>query len=95
MPHVYNPSYTAGRDQEDCGLKPARANSSVRPYLKKPFTKRAGGVAQGIGPEFKPQYRKKKKLYVTLLCLLRCEVFISAFVLSQVSFKSSLRDLFK
>jgi hypothetical protein len=23
--------------------------------------KRAGGVAQGVGPEFKPQYRKKKK----------------------------------
>jgi hypothetical protein len=22
--------------------------------------KRAGGVAQGVGPEFKPQYRKKK-----------------------------------
>jgi hypothetical protein len=25
-------------------------------------SKRAGGVAQGIGPEFKPQHRKKKKL---------------------------------
>jgi hypothetical protein len=28
---------------------------------KKLSQKRAGGVAQGIGPEFKPQYRKKKK----------------------------------
>jgi hypothetical protein len=28
---------------------------------KKTFTKRAGGVAQGVGPEFKPQYCKKKK----------------------------------
>jgi hypothetical protein len=29
---------------------------------KKPFTKnRAGGVAQGVGPEFKLQYCKKKK----------------------------------
>jgi hypothetical protein len=27
----------------------------------KTFTKTAGGVAQGVGPEFKPQYRKKKK----------------------------------
>jgi hypothetical protein len=27
---------------------------------KKPFTKRAGGVAQGVGPEFKPHYHKKK-----------------------------------
>jgi hypothetical protein len=29
--------------------------------LKKPFTKRAGGVAQGVDPEFKPQFYKKKK----------------------------------
>jgi predicted P-loop ATPase len=24
--------------------------------------KRTGGVAQGVGPEFKPQYHKKKKI---------------------------------
>jgi hypothetical protein len=29
--------------------------------LKNPSHKRAGGVAQGIGTEFKPQYHKKKK----------------------------------
>jgi hypothetical protein len=39
----------------------------VRPYLKKKKKKilhknRAGGVAQGVGPEFKPQYRTKKEL---------------------------------
>jgi hypothetical protein len=28
---------------------------------KKPSQKRAGGVAQGVGPEFKPQFCKKKK----------------------------------
>jgi hypothetical protein len=34
----------------------------VRPYLKKPITKkRACGVAKGAGPEFKPHYCKKKK----------------------------------
>jgi hypothetical protein len=34
----------------------------VRPSLeKKTPRKRAGGVAQGVGPEFKPQYQKKKK----------------------------------
>jgi hypothetical protein len=34
----------------------------MRPYLKKPFIKSwAGGVAEGEGPEFKPQYRKIKK----------------------------------
>jgi hypothetical protein len=33
----------------------------MRPYLKKkkkPITKKAGGVAQGVGPEFTPQYSK-------------------------------------
>jgi hypothetical protein len=29
--------------------------------LKKPSPKRAGGVFQGVGPAFKPQYCKKKK----------------------------------
>jgi hypothetical protein len=34
----------------------------VGPYLEKNHhRKRAGGVAQGEGPEFMPQYRKKKK----------------------------------
>jgi hypothetical protein len=28
---------------------------------KNPSQKRAGGVAQGLGPEFKPQYHQKKK----------------------------------
>jgi hypothetical protein len=34
----------------------------MRPYLENTHhKKRAGGVAQGIGPKFKPQYCKKKK----------------------------------
>jgi hypothetical protein len=33
----------------------------MRPYLKKIFTKRAGGVAQGEGSEFKTQYLKQNK----------------------------------
>jgi hypothetical protein len=34
----------------------------VRPYLEKTHhKKRTGRVAQGVGPEFKPQYCKKKK----------------------------------
>jgi hypothetical protein len=28
--------------------------------LKNPSQKRAGGMAQSVGPEFKPQYRKKE-----------------------------------
>jgi hypothetical protein len=36
--------------------KPAPANSLRDPILKKkPSQNRAGGVAQGVGPEFKPQ----------------------------------------
>jgi hypothetical protein len=44
------------RDQEDRSSKPTQANSSKDPILKKKITKkkRAGGVAQGEGPEFKP-----------------------------------------
>jgi hypothetical protein len=34
-----------------------------RPYLEKnPSQKRTGGVAQGVGHEFKPQYCKRKKI---------------------------------
>jgi hypothetical protein len=38
--HACNSSYSGGRDQEDHSSKPARANSSQDPILKKPFTKR-------------------------------------------------------
>jgi hypothetical protein len=51
--HICSPSNSEGRAQEDHGLKPARANSSQDPISKTPVTKKgAGGVAQGIGPEF-------------------------------------------
>jgi hypothetical protein len=59
--HTHNPSYSGGRDQEDCSLKPAQVNSSQAPSQKTSHRKRAGGVAQGVGPEFKPQYCKKRK----------------------------------
>jgi hypothetical protein len=58
--HTCNPSYSGGRDQEDCGLKSSWANSSRNPISKNPSQKRAGGVAQSEGSEFKPQYYKKK-----------------------------------
>jgi hypothetical protein len=59
--HAYNPSYRGGRDQEDQGSKPAQANRSRDLSQNTHHKKRAGGVAQGVGPEFKPQYHKKKK----------------------------------
>jgi hypothetical protein len=38
---------------------------------KKPFTQknRAGGVAQGEGPGFKPQYCKKKNIFCVCVCV--------------------------
>jgi hypothetical protein len=37
----------------------------VRTYLEKnTLQKRAGGVAQGVGPEFKLQYCQKKKKFL-------------------------------
>jgi hypothetical protein len=53
-----NPNYSGSRDQEDHGSK-----QTVRETLsrKNPSQKRAGGVTQGVGPEFKPQYCKKNK----------------------------------
>jgi hypothetical protein len=57
-----NPSYSGGRDQETCSSKPDRANISKDPISKKPSQKkRTGEVAQGVGPEFKPQCCKNKK----------------------------------
>jgi hypothetical protein len=55
VPHACNPSYSGGKDQEDCGSKPTQANSSGDPISKNPSQKRAGGVAKGVGPEFKPK----------------------------------------
>jgi hypothetical protein len=52
--HTCNPTYSGGRDQEDYGLKPTQENSLQDPILKNPSQKSAGGVAQGVDPEFKP-----------------------------------------
>jgi hypothetical protein len=61
MAHDCNPSCSGSRDQEDSGSKSVQANSSWDPISRNPSQKRAGGVAQGVGPEFKSQYHKKKK----------------------------------
>jgi hypothetical protein len=38
--HTYYPNYSRGREQEDRCSKPAWANSSQDPILKKAFTKK-------------------------------------------------------
>jgi hypothetical protein len=64
--HVYNPSCSGGSDQEDRGSKPVHATGSQDPISKtkqnkKTSQNRAGGVAQDVGPEIKPQYCKINK----------------------------------
>jgi hypothetical protein len=58
--HACNPSYSGGREQEDSGLKTAQKSSLQNPISKTPSQKKAGGVAQGGGPEFKLKYHKEK-----------------------------------
>jgi hypothetical protein len=53
-------------------LKPGQANSSQDPISKKIIKKRAGGVAQGVGPEFKFQYQKKQKKKDSLTLVIHC-----------------------
>jgi hypothetical protein len=60
--HLCNPSYSGGRHQKDHGSKPARQIVCKTPISKNPSYKRAGGVAQGVDPEFKPQYHTHKKI---------------------------------
>jgi hypothetical protein len=72
--HTCNPSHSRDRDQEDCSSKPAQANSSRDPISKISNTERAGGVAQGVDPEFKPWYRRKKK-FTKQVVIIECPIF--------------------
>jgi hypothetical protein len=38
--HAYNPSYSGGRDQENCGSQPALVKQFTRPYLEKTHHKK-------------------------------------------------------
>jgi hypothetical protein len=77
--HACNPSYSGGRDQEDHSLKPARPNSSQDPISKSHHKKRVGGVAQGVGPEFKPQYHRHKKYHKEIFSVLSISNLFSNF----------------
>jgi hypothetical protein len=62
--HACNPSYLGGWDQEDCGSRPAWANSSQDPISKITRAKWTEGVAQVIQWEAQsssPSPTKKKK----------------------------------
>jgi hypothetical protein len=47
--------------QEDSGLKPAQANSSWDPILKKLIITKGWWSDSDVSPEFKLQYHKRKK----------------------------------
>jgi hypothetical protein len=59
--HACNPIYSGGK------IKRISVQSQPRQIVqgtlsqKKSFAKRAGGVAQGVGPEFRPQCQQKTK----------------------------------
>jgi hypothetical protein len=49
----------------------------MKPYLENTNTKRAGGVAQGVGPEFKPWYCKNKQKNLSLAIQRTNKILIS------------------
>jgi hypothetical protein len=80
LAHTCNPSCSGGRDQEDHCLKSAWANSFGDPISKTLITKKkkkkgTGAVAQGVGPEFKPKYQKKKERKLQLLSMVNKVLF--------------------
>jgi hypothetical protein len=52
--HAHNPSYSGRRDKEDCGSSQPRKIVCKMLSQKHPSQNKAGGVAQGVGPKFKP-----------------------------------------
>jgi hypothetical protein len=61
--NICNLSYSGGADQEDQDLKPAPSPRQIvfeTLSPKDPSQKRAGGVAQGVGPRSNPSISKKK-----------------------------------
>jgi hypothetical protein len=60
--HVYNPSYTGGRNQEDLSSKPAQANSLKDLIFNKPITKRGLVEYLKVGAvSSNPSVTKRKK----------------------------------
>jgi hypothetical protein len=62
-----NPSYSAHRDQEDGGSKPASGKQFIRPYLKKIHHKKKAGIVAQVVEHLSSKHealstaKKKKK----------------------------------
>jgi hypothetical protein len=65
MAHTCNPSYSGGRNQGDRSSSQSRevvpGKQFTRPYLENTLHKKGLVEWLDVGPEFKPQYHKKKK----------------------------------
>jgi hypothetical protein len=60
--HAHNPSYLGGQRSGGSRFEASPSKQFKRHYLQKTLHKKGpGGVAQGVGPEFKPQYHKKRE----------------------------------
>jgi hypothetical protein len=58
--HACNPSYSGGRDQEDCSSKPAWTTVGKTLSQKNPSQKTAGEVALSSNPSTEKQKERKK-----------------------------------
>jgi hypothetical protein len=61
LAHTCNLSYSGSRNQEDHSSKPAQANSSPDPVLKKPFTKKSWWSGLRWRPWVQTSVLEKKK----------------------------------
>jgi hypothetical protein len=70
------PIILATQDQSRTILVGIQTGQIVHETLsqKNPSQKRAGGVAQGVGPEFKPQYCKNKQNFKKFRECYRCDI---------------------
>jgi hypothetical protein len=76
--------------QEDCGWKPAWANS--QDLISKSLHKNnSGGVAQGEGPEFKPQYHTQKKNIYMYICIY---LYIYTYICNYIIFYKSYIEIY-
>jgi hypothetical protein len=60
--HTCNPSYSGGRDQDDCRFEASPGKQFMRPYLEKTFSKKE--LVEWLKVKFlssSPSTQKKKK----------------------------------
>jgi hypothetical protein len=71
--HTCNPSYSGEEIRRmPVQSQPRKIVSKTPISQKNQSQKRAGGVTQGVGPEYKPQYHKKiNKVRSNFLCIIK------------------------